>query len=41
MKKYKRLHKKKTRAAVFMRKIYERDPNLFAHWKAGMTGVFA
>lgn len=41
MRKYKRLRGKKTQAAHFIRHISERDPSLFAHWKAEMSGVFA
>jgi len=41
MRKYKTLRGKKTQAAHFIRSISEREPSLFAHWKAGMTGVFA
>ena len=39
-----RKHKKisgKTKAAIFMRSIAHRQPDLFAHWKCGMKGVFA
>lgn len=39
--KYKSLKRHKTRAAKFMQGIAERNPNLFAHWRAGMVGVFA
>jgi RNA-directed DNA polymerase len=41
MRKYKRLHKHKTRAALFIEGIYERSPGLFAHWRRGMVGAFA
>lgn len=39
--KYKKLRHHKTRAALFMEGIAEREPTLFAHWKAGMVGGFA
>lgn len=39
--KYKRLKRHKTRAAIFIEKIAEREPQLFAHWKRGMVGAFA
>jgi RNA-directed DNA polymerase len=41
MRKYKRLKGRKTRAAIFLEKIVEREPQLFVHWKRGMTGAFA
>jgi RNA-directed DNA polymerase len=41
MRKYKRLKGHKTRAAIFLEKIAEREPQLFAHWKRGMVGAFA
>lgn len=41
MRKYKRLKGHKTRAAIFLEKIVEREPQLFVHWKRGMTGAFA
>jgi RNA-directed DNA polymerase len=39
-----RKHKKisgKTKAAIFMKGIANRQPDLFEHWKCGMKGVFA
>lgn len=39
--KYKSLKRHKIRAAKFMQGIAEKQPNLFAHWRAGMVGVFA
>jgi RNA-directed DNA polymerase len=41
MRKYKPLARSKTRAAKFLEKIAEKEPQLFAHWKAGMEGSFA
>ena len=41
MKKYKRLNKRKTRAGKFLEMISKKEPNLFAHWRAGMVGAFA
>jgi len=41
MRKYKKLKGHKTRAGIFIEKIAERDPSLFAHWKIGMVGMFA
>ncbi len=41
MRKYKRLKGHKTRAAIFLERIVEREPQLFAHWKRGMVGAFA
>lgn len=40
MRKYRRFHRKKTRAGIFMQGIAENRPELFAHWRLGMTGVF-
>jgi len=39
--KYKRFKGHKTRAAIFLEKLSERQPQLFAHWKIGMVGAFA
>ncbi len=39
--KYKPLQRHKTRAAIFLEKIAEKEPHLFAHWRAGMEGAFA
>lgn len=39
--KYKRFKSHKTRAAIFLEKISEKQPHLFAHWKKGMVGSFA
>jgi RNA-directed DNA polymerase len=41
MRKYKKKVKGKTQAAYFLRGIADRQPELFAHWKCGMKGVFA
>jgi len=40
MHKYKKLKGSKTRASLLLQKIAKREPNLFAHWKIGMVGVF-
>lgn len=40
MRKYRRFHRKKTNAGKFMQRIAENRPELFAHWRYGMTGVF-
>jgi RNA-directed DNA polymerase len=39
--KYKRLQRHKTRASIFMERISEKQPRLFAHWARGMVGAFA
>ena len=39
--KYKRLRGGKTRASILLQTIMKQKPNLFAHWKLGMTGAFA
>lgn len=39
--KYKKMRTNKSKAATFVRKISEREPNLFAHWKVGMVCTFA
>lgn len=41
MRKYKPLQKRKTRASIFLEGISEKQPSLFAHWRAGMQGGFA
>ena len=41
MRKYKRLHEKKTRAMNFVKGIAQKCPKLFAHWSRGMVGSFA
>lgn len=41
MKKYKPLRRCKTKAGLFLRRISEKEPNLFAHWRSGMRGGFA
>lgn len=41
MYKYKRLKGHKTRAAIFLEKVAEKQPHLFIHWKRGMVGAFA
>ena len=39
--KYKKLRGGKTRASILLQTIMKQKPNLFAHWKLGMTGAFA
>jgi RNA-directed DNA polymerase len=39
--KYKPLHQHKIKAMLFLEKIADQYPNLFAHWRAGMIGAFA
>jgi group II intron reverse transcriptase/maturase len=39
--KFKPLRHRKTRAMLFLEKIADQRPDLFAHWKAGMKGTFA
>jgi len=41
MRKYLKMSRNKTRAAKFIKGIWERQPSLFAHWKVGMVGEFA
>jgi RNA-directed DNA polymerase len=41
MRKYKRFKDRKTQASIFMEKIAEKEPSLFAHWRVGMIGAFA
>lgn len=41
MRKYKSLRGHKIKAAKFLARIAEREPNLFAHWRIGMIGAFA
>jgi RNA-directed DNA polymerase len=41
MRKYKRLQGHRTRAAIFVEGIAQRQPQLFVHWQRGMTGSFA
>ena len=41
MRKYKRFKNHKTRASIFLEKLCEKEPQLFAHWKIGMKGAFA
>jgi len=40
MRKYRLLRKRKVKASMFIRRIAERQKNLFVHWRAGMVGVF-
>ena len=40
MKKYKGFGRSKTKAAKFLREIAMKEPQLFAHWRAGMIGEF-
>lgn len=37
MRKYRKLRGHKTRAAKFIKRIYDKFPELFEHWKLGMT----
>jgi RNA-directed DNA polymerase len=39
--KYKKLRGRKTAAAILIQAIAEKQPDLFVHWKRGITGVFA
>lgn len=39
--KYRRFRRKKTRAGQYLQRIAQQRPGLFAHWRSGMTGVFA
>jgi len=41
MHKYKRFRGKKTKAMLFIKEIFKRQPQLFEHWKRGMTAGFA
>ena len=41
MNKHKRFRGKKTRAGQYLQRMAESRPSLFAHWRCGMTGVFA
>ncbi len=41
MRKYERFKGHKTKAANLLKKILAEKPNLFAHWKIGIIGVFA
>lgn len=41
MRKYKRFKGHKTRAGIFLERLSEKEPHLFAHWKVGMKGAFA
>lgn len=41
MKKYKQFRGNKTRASTLLRKISEREPQLFVHWRQSMGRVFA
>lgn len=41
MRKYKPFQGSKTRAIIFLQKIAEKEPHLFAHWKGGMRDTFA
>ncbi len=41
LRKYKRFRRRKTRAGQYLERIAEINPHLFAHWRYGMTGVFA
>lgn len=39
--KHKRFRGKKTRAGQYLERMAKTNPGLFAHWRYGMTGVFA
>jgi RNA-directed DNA polymerase len=39
--KYKRFRNRKVWASKFIQRISEKEPHLFAHWRAGMQGAFA
>ncbi len=41
MRKFKALKRGKTRAIVFLERCRQQNPELFVHWRAGMTGAFA
>jgi RNA-directed DNA polymerase len=41
MRKHKRFRNRKTRASLFLEGISQKQPSLFAHWRAGMQGAFA
>jgi group II intron reverse transcriptase/maturase len=41
MRKFKRIGPHKTRASRFLRRIAEKNADLFVHWRIGMTGMFA
>jgi len=41
MRKYKKLRYRKSKAMLFVQSIVRQNPNLFAHWRAGMVGDFA
>ena len=41
MKKYRRLHNRKTKAGIFVERTARKQPELFAHWQLGMFGAFA
>jgi RNA-directed DNA polymerase len=41
MNKYKCFRNKRTKAAIFIEKIAEKNPELFIHWKEGIINVFA
>ncbi len=41
MRKYKRFRNRKTWASLFMERMSQKQPRLFAHWRAGMIGAFA
>ncbi len=40
MRKYRRFHRRKTQAGRYLERIAANRPELFAHWRCGMTGVF-
>ncbi len=41
MRKFKRFKGHKTKTAIFLKGLLEKQPTLFAHWKNGFTGGFA
>lgn len=40
MRKYRKFRDRRTHASIFLQKISEKNPHLFAHWKIGMIGAF-
>ena len=41
MRKFKRFRGHKTKTAIFLEGLLEKEPTLFAHWKTGLAGGFA
>jgi hypothetical protein len=40
LRKFKRFKGHKTRTAIFLEGLLEKQPDLFAHWECGLTGGF-